>query len=82
MAFECKKCGACCRHVGKVKGYKRMAKEDGSCMFLDGNLCSIYEDRPDVCRSDRMYERYFAGRMSREEFDRATEEACRSVRDG
>ncbi len=26
-------------------------KEDGSCVFLDGDRCRIYEDRPDQCRS-------------------------------
>lgn len=24
---------------------------DGSCVFLEGNRCSIYEERPDQCRS-------------------------------
>ncbi len=26
-------------------------KDDGSCVFLKGNLCGIYEGRPMVCRS-------------------------------
>ena len=25
-------------------------KEDGSCVNLVGNLCSIYDTRPDICR--------------------------------
>jgi Fe-S-cluster containining protein len=25
-------------------------KEDQSCVFLDGNLCSVYEARPDICQ--------------------------------
>jgi Fe-S-cluster containining protein len=24
--------------------------DDGACVFLDGNLCSIYEARPDICQ--------------------------------
>ena len=23
---------------------------DAGCVFLEGNLCSVYEDRPDICR--------------------------------
>ena len=30
--------------------YKMKLKEDGSCIFLEGNLCSVYELRPDTCR--------------------------------
>ena len=40
--WECKKCGACCRVV--------------NCPYLKDNLCSIYEQRPDICRVDKMYE--------------------------
>lgn len=30
--------------------YKMKMREDGSCIFLRGNLCSVYEQRPDTCR--------------------------------
>ena len=34
-----------------INQYYRVAKrEDNSCVYLDGNLCSIYEERPVVCR--------------------------------
>ena len=41
--------------VDKVEGFQpyvyRMKKtESGKCLFLDGNLCSIYDLRPLVCR--------------------------------
>jgi Fe-S-cluster containining protein len=25
-------------------------RENGECVFLEGNLCSVYESRPDVCQ--------------------------------
>lgn len=35
----------------KFRSYLLSKKEDGSCIYLDqNNLCSIYENRPDVCR--------------------------------
>lgn len=33
-----------------VAGYALKAKEDGSCIFLDNKRCSIYEQRPAICR--------------------------------
>lgn len=43
MRFNCEKCGACCMAV--------------KCSLLTkDNLCSIYENRPEICRVDRMFE--------------------------
>jgi Fe-S-cluster containining protein len=51
MKFPCTSCGACCRRVHLVPGWpKEYLKEDGSCIHLDNNLCSIYEFRPPICR--------------------------------
>lgn len=34
-------------------------REDGACIHLtQDNKCSIYETRPEICRVDKMYERY------------------------
>jgi len=33
-----------------VSGYALRTKEDGSCMFLEGGRCRIYEDRPMICK--------------------------------
>ncbi len=30
--------------------FKMRMKEDGSCIFLEGNVCVAYEHRPDTCR--------------------------------
>ena len=34
--WECKKCGACCKYI--------------KCKYYMNNECSIYENRPDICR--------------------------------
>jgi len=34
--WVCKKCGACCKYI--------------KCKYYMNNLCSIYEDRPRICR--------------------------------
>ena len=49
MDFLCSKCGACCILAGSLYGLPD--RGDGACAYLDDNdLCSIYEDRPLICR--------------------------------
>jgi|8_EtaG_2_1085327.scaffolds.fasta_scaffold11277_5 hypothetical protein len=50
--FRCTECGACCRTQMKERGAEKHGlpiKEDGSCGHLVGDLCSIYENRPECC---------------------------------
>jgi len=56
IKFLCSECGACCRSIGKMNGskYGLPVKEDGSCANLVGNKCSIYKDRPSICRVESM----------------------------
>ena len=48
--YPCTKCGLCCKRVAGALP----AKEDGSCVYLKDNQCSIYENRPIICRVDLM----------------------------
>jgi len=49
MKWECEKCGDCCRYVRLVS--KDLDRGDGTCKHLnDDNLCSIYYERPEICR--------------------------------
>jgi Fe-S-cluster containining protein len=40
--FECIKCGHCCRTLSRRDSIL-------PCPHLEGNLCSIYQDRPKAC---------------------------------
>ena len=34
------------------------SKEDGSCIYLgEDNLCTVYDERPDICNVDIMYDK-------------------------
>lgn len=74
--FECDKCGCCCRNLDKSQIYAKLDRGDGICMYLSGNLCSIYDNRPLICRVDESYEMFFYKKMSREEFYRANKLEC------
>ncbi|NLD17895.1 MAG: YkgJ family cysteine cluster protein [Tissierellia bacterium] len=66
--FRCDMCGECCRNLGKSSIYKEMHDGDGICRYLDGNKCSIYEERPLICRIDDSYEVFFKDEISYENF--------------
>ena len=51
--------------------------KDGSCSMLgEDGLCSVYDERPIICRVDDIYERFYAKIMSKEQFNTVTHQAC------
>ena len=58
MKFLCSQCGACCKNVDKLD---LPHDENGVCDHLDrrNNLCTIYDSRPDICKVESLYEKYF-----------------------
>lgn len=66
--FKCDKCGECCRNLQMSEVYKKLHNGDGVCVYLNGNLCSIYEDRPLICRVDEYYNIFLKDKISYEEY--------------
>ena len=53
--FDCDKCGLCCRNIHKIPQLKEYDLGNGVCRYLtSNNLCSIYENRPDIYNSKKM----------------------------
>ncbi len=78
--FVCDICGCCCRHLNLSKEYAFLDRGDGVCRYLSGNLCSIYELRPLLCRVDESYQAFFYAVMSRQEYDRLNTEECEQLK--
>ncbi len=76
MMFDCKQCGNCCRHLDRSELYKELDRGDGICKYLSDNLCSIYDERPLLCRIDECYDAFFAELYTKEEYYRLNKEAC------
>ena len=74
--FICDKCGECCRHVGESEIYSYLDDGTGKCRYLDGDLCSVYESRPVICRVDECYELFFKDEMTLEEYYELNHKAC------
>ena len=74
-------CGECCRHVGESELYKILDRGDGVCKYLVGNACSIYKERPPLCRVDDSYELFFSEIYSREDYYRLNRKACKKLQE-
>ena len=76
MMFQCDKCGECCRNLSLSPLYADLDRGDGVCKYLNGNLCSIYNDRPLKCRIDENYYMFFQQDMSLEEYYQLNYMSC------
>lgn len=79
--FQCDECGCCCRNLDKSELYKDLDRGDGTCKYLVGNKCSIYEKRPLLCRIDESYEVFFKKTYEREEYYRMNYIMCQKLRE-
>jgi Fe-S-cluster containining protein len=58
--FPCTNCGCCCKRVGIIKAFLTDDEfpfdvdENGSCKMLVNNMCSVYDNRPDICKVEEM----------------------------
>lgn len=80
--FQCDKCGACCRNLRLSSNYADLDRGDGVCKYLQGNLCSIYENRPLKCRIDDSYHTLFKDSMTINEFYKLNYDACQILKNG
>lgn len=80
MMFVCDQCGECCRHIHLSPIYSQLDRGDGICKYLCGNLCSIYETRPLLCRIDASYDAFFKDKMSKAEYYRLNYEICEKMK--
>lgn len=78
--FVCDKCGECCRHLNLSPLYEQLDRGDGVCRYLLGNLCSIYETRPLLCRIDESYQTFFQDKISKEEYYSLNYKACDKIK--
>lgn len=67
--FKCSMCGMCCRNIHYWKKNLHLIRKllndntidfpykdvNGVCEMLSDNKCSIYESRPIVCNTEKMY---------------------------
>lgn len=78
--FVCDKCGECCRHLDLSPIYAELNRGDGICRYLVGNLCSIYAERPLICKVDECYQMFFQDTMTKAEFYQLNYQSCQKIK--
>jgi Fe-S-cluster containining protein len=80
MMFSCDKCGKCCKNLNKSPVYADLDIGNGTCRYLNANLCSIYNKRPLLCRIDECYELFYKDKMTRNEFYKVNHDFCIKIK--
>lgn len=77
--FKCDMCGECCRNIGLSEVYAFLDDGTGKCRYLEDNKCSIYSERPLLCRIDDCYDVYFSTYLTRDEYYSLNYETCKAL---
>lgn len=81
IPYDCKQCGACCRHVNFIPEMKAYDRGDGVCRHLRrDHRCEIYTHRPNICNGKYVYEHYFSD-MTVAEFHQMIARYCKKIRE-
>ncbi|PWC18958.1 YkgJ family cysteine cluster protein [Brenneria corticis] len=82
--FPCTQCGLCCQRVNLAQKTRYLDRGDGTCRHYDAASkgCSIYHERPDICRVDLQYRLNYARFYSWEAFVALNLTVCRQLNDG
>lgn len=81
MNFYCDKCGCCCRRISGIEELKEYDAGDGVCINLINNACVIYDQRPDICNIEKMFESKYKKYFTREEFYIMNKNACMQLKE-
>lgn len=76
--FPCTQCGLCCQQVHLAAETRFLDRGDGTCRNYDAASkgCSIYAERPDICRVDLQYARHYSKHYTWGEFITLNLQAC------
>ena len=79
--FDCSRCGACCKSIRFSEETVYLDRGDGTCRYFDDiqNICTIYENRPDICNVRVMYEQRYQQQVSWSEFTQMNKLACEAL---
>jgi Fe-S-cluster containining protein len=81
--FPCTSCGLCCQNISNIKELKDFDLGNGICKYFDSlsNSCSIYENRPVICRVDEMYDIEYNKYFTKKDFYIQNAMVCNKLQD-
>ncbi len=76
--FPCTSCGLCCQNISGIEELKDYDLGNGVCKHFnfDNYQCNIYENSPDICRVDRMFELVYNKEFTKMEFYIGNAKVC------
>lgn len=79
--FPCNSCGLCCQSLTKNPSLSFLDRGDGTCEHFNTTslMCKIYLNRPDICRVDFIYDKYFKETLNKSDFYKKNVEVCLSL---
>ncbi len=79
--FPCSKCGLCCQHVNLAAETRFLDRGDGVCSHYNasGKSCTIYSQRPPVCRVDLHYDTHYVHLYNWDEFVEMNLKVCAAL---
>ena len=79
--FPCIQCGLCCKNLNFSDEAKLLDRGDGTCKNYDTNSkgCSIYNERPEICRVNRMYTVRYSQEYTWKEFIVLNQQVCATL---
>lgn len=79
--FPCNQCGLCCQNIRLSEETRYLDRGDGTCRHYEpaSRSCAIYNQRPDVCRVDRVYRSRYAYQHSWPEFVEMNLRVCHAL---
>lgn len=79
--FPCTQCGLCCQHVHLAAETQFLDSGNGTCRHYDtvSKHCTIYAERPDICRVDRQYIMHYSQQYTWDEYVALNLQVCANL---
>jgi Fe-S-cluster containining protein len=79
--FPCSQCGLCCQHVDLAAETRFLDGGDGVCRHYDaaGKACTIYAQRPGICRVEQYYDKHYVHLYRWDEFVEMNLKVCAAL---
>jgi len=81
--FPCSGCGLCCQNISKIENLKKFDLGNGVCKHYDfiTRGCKIYQNRPNICNIEKMYNLVYFKLYSKQEFYKLNADVCNKLQD-
>ena len=81
--FPCTGCGLCCQNITNIEELTAYDLGNGTCKYFDSisNKCEIYDDRPNICRVDKMFDLVYSKEFTQEEFYIGNAKVCNQLQE-